>query len=103
MLKPVPPLISPLTPNPPTIINAPVVEEVEFVLDKIDTAPINVDVDWTLRPEPIFTELVTLKPVPIFTLPLTPNPPRIVKAPEVEEVEFVLDKIDTAPTNVDVD
>ena len=43
MLKPVPPDISPLTPSPPTIDNAPDVEEVELALLKTDTDPIKVD------------------------------------------------------------
>ena len=45
MLSPVPPLISPLTPNPPTTVNAPAVEDVEFVFERIATAPTRVDVD----------------------------------------------------------
>ena len=94
--------MSPLTPNPPSTLKAPEVEDIELVLDNIDTAPINVDVDWTLRPEPIFTELVTLNPVPIFTSPLIPSPPKIVKAPEVDEVELVFESIETEPINVDV-
>ena len=44
MLNPVPPLISPLTPRPPTILKAPVVEDVEFVLDNIATDPTKVEV-----------------------------------------------------------
>jgi hypothetical protein len=68
-----------------------VVDEVEFVFERIDTWPTSVVADWTLNP------------VPIFTLPLTPKPPRIVNAPVVEDVVFALDKIDTAPINVDAD
>ena len=102
ILKPVPPLISPLTPKPPTTLNAPEVEEVELVFESIDTAPIKVEVDWTLKPEPINTELVTLKPVPMLTLPDTPRPPVTVNAPEVDEVESVLLRIDTEPMRVDV-
>ncbi len=49
---------------------------------------------------PIFAFPETLKPVPILTLPLTPKPPTIVKAPVVEDVEFVLDKTPIVPLNV---
>ena len=45
ILKPVPPFISPLTPKPPTTLNAPEVDEVELVFESIDTAPIKVEVD----------------------------------------------------------
>ena len=63
----------------------------------------------TLSPVPIFkkpeTKAVpdTLKPVPTFKFPLTPKPPTTLNAPEVEDVELVLDNIDTAPTKVEVD
>ena len=30
-------------------------------------------------------------------------PPKIVRAPDVDEVEFVLERIDTEPIKVDVD
>ena len=51
----------------------------------------------------ILALLATLNPIPIFTLPETPTPPVTLNAPEVEDVEFVFDRIDTAPTNVEVD
>jgi hypothetical protein len=38
----------------------------------------------------------------MLTSSATPSPPEIVKAPVVEDVEFVLDNIDAAPINVDV-
>ncbi len=103
ILKPVPPLMSPLTPKPPTIIKAPLVEEVEFVFDRIDTEPTKVEVDWTLNPEPILAVPVILSPVPPFISPDTPKPPTIVNAPVVEDVELVFDRIDTEPTSVEVD
>ena len=51
----------------------------------------------------MLTELDTLKPVPIFTLPLTPNPPTTSNAPEVDEVEFTLERTDVCPASVVVD
>ena len=44
MLSPVPPVIFPLTPSPPVIDNAPEVDEVELVFERIATEPTNVDV-----------------------------------------------------------
>jgi hypothetical protein len=68
-------LISPLTPNPPTIVKAPEVDDVEFALDNIAADPTKVDAPWTLMPEPtlIFPEM--LNPVPPTISPLTPSPP----------------------------
>ena len=94
ILKPVPPTMSPLTPNPPVIDNAPEVDEVEFTLERIDTAPTRVDEPWTDMPEAAEITLATLNPVPIFTLPETPSPPITCNAPEVDDVEFVFDKIE---------
>ena len=97
-----PPTISPLTPNPPVIDNAPEVEEVELVFDRIDTAPTNVDVPWLEIPAPILIVPETLMPVPPTISPLTPIPPVTLRAPEVDEVAFVFDSIETATTRVEV-
>jgi hypothetical protein len=101
-LSPVPIVIFPETPKPPTIFKAPVVEDIEFVLERIETAPTKVDVLCTLRPKPILAEPDTLNPLPPIISPLTPKPPVIDSAPEVDEVELVLERIETAPTRVDV-
>jgi hypothetical protein len=101
-LRPVPIFTFPETPNPPTTCKAPDVEDVEFVFERTATEPTKVDVPWTDIPEAAKIVLVTLSPVPMFILPETPNPPTIFKAPEVDEVVFVLERIETAPTKVDV-
>ena len=85
------------------IVNAPEVEEVEFVFERIAAEPTRVDVPWTLNPEPTLATPEILRPVPPDISPLTPNPPTIDNAPEVEDVELVLDNIETAPTKVEVD
>ena len=94
--------ILPETPNPPTIFKAPEVDEVEFVLERIETAPTKVDVLCTLRPEPILAEPDMLNPVPPIISPLIPKPPVIDNAPDVDEIELVLERIATAPTKVEV-
>ncbi len=71
-------------PAPPVTISAPVVVEVDAVVEYILMAP------WTEMP------------LPAFKVPLTPKPPTILNAPVVDDVEFVLDNIDTAPTKVEV-
>ena len=102
ILNPVPPTISPLTPKPPTILKAPLVDEVAFVLERIETAPTRVEVPWTETPDPADIKLETLRPVPTVTLPETPKPPMIDNAPEVDDVELVLESIETEPTKVEL-
>ena len=80
--RPVPAFIFPETPNPPTIVKAPLVEEVELVLELSTVAPLTVNPPVTPNP-----------PAVIFTLeanvatPVTPRVEEAVKAPtEVNEV-----------------
>lgn len=42
-----------------------------------------------------------LNPVPPTISPLTPTPPVTLSAPDVEDVAFVLESIETAPTSVE--
>ena len=42
-----------------------------------------------------------LKPVPPLISPDTPRPPMTCRAPEVEDVEFVFERIETEPTKVE--
>jgi hypothetical protein len=76
-LIPEPAQILPLTPMPPVIINAPEVEDVEFVFEAACTVP------------------RTVKPVPTLTLPDTPKPPNTIRAPVEDEVDCVLKLIPT--------
>ena len=78
------------------------VEEVESVLLRIDTEPMRVDVPWTLNPAPTLVLPEMLRPVPPIMSPLTPRPPTTLNAPEVEDVAFVFESIDTDPIKVDV-
>ena len=59
--------------------------------------------DPKVKAPKIFALLATLNPIPIFTFPEIPTPPVTLSAPVVDEVVLVLDNIDTAPTNVEVD
>ena len=68
-LIPAPAKNLPLTPRPPVITNAPVVDDVEFIFEAKCTDP------------------STVKPVPTLRFPLTPRPPVTTMAPVVEEVD----------------
>jgi hypothetical protein len=73
---------APVTPIPPEVTNK---------AAECDATPAKLEVDPnTAAPE-------TPSPVPSLTSPDTPRPPAIIKAPEVEDVEFVIDVRLNAP------
>jgi hypothetical protein len=88
--RPVPTLRFPLTPNPPTIVKAPVVEEVDCV-DEINESAL------TLKEELNTAAPLTVNP------PVTPSPPAVIFTLEANVATPDTDNVDeavNAPTEV---
>ena len=79
---------------PAPIELSPVPPDVVASAEPKTNEPVAVILPRTLIPEPALSNPPMLTPEPAVKIPLTPTPPIICNAPEVDEVEFIFDKIE---------